>query len=161
MLLGQFLHLREGFQLLAAADDHGRRLLAEQLVQRFIALFRGKAGQKIHLGQTHDLQPKLIKIIVVARQKQTRTVDFRDLNADVFEVLRRIDHIHADFFGQLLERNGKIRHRSSSCVVSSLRVTHLPADTPYFIISEMVSDYNVSFEKSPMVPPLHPPGFSL
>ena len=119
VLFGQLLHLREGSQFFAAADDNSRRLLTEQLVQRFVALFRRKAGQEVHLGQTHDLQPQFIKVIVIARQEQTRTVDFRDLDADVFEVLRSVDHIHADLFGQLLERNGKIRHLSSSCVYSS------------------------------------------
>ena len=40
MLLGQLLHLREGSQFLAAADDNSRRLLTEQLIQRFVAFFR-------------------------------------------------------------------------------------------------------------------------
>ena len=40
MLLGQLLHLREGGQFLAAADDNSRRLLTEQLIQRFVAFFR-------------------------------------------------------------------------------------------------------------------------
>ena len=40
MLLGQLLHLREGSQFLTAADDNSRRLLTEQLIQRFVAFFR-------------------------------------------------------------------------------------------------------------------------
>ena len=55
MLLRQLLHLREGSQLLAAADDDRRALLPEQLFQCLIALFCRQTGQKVHLCQTHDL----------------------------------------------------------------------------------------------------------
>ena len=55
MLFCKFLHLREGFQLLVAAEDDGRRLLAEQLVEALTALFRRKTRQKVHLRKAHDL----------------------------------------------------------------------------------------------------------
>ena len=55
VLLCKLLHLREGFQFLVAAEDDGRRLLAEQLVKALTALFRRKTGQKVHLRKAHDL----------------------------------------------------------------------------------------------------------
>ena len=55
VLLCKLLHLREGFQLLVAAEDDGRRLLAEQLVEALTALFRRKTRQKVHLRKAHDL----------------------------------------------------------------------------------------------------------
>ena len=103
MLLGQFLHFREGSQLLAAADDNSRRLLTKQLIQRFVAFFGRKAGQKVHLCQTHDLQAQLIKIIVITRQKQTGTVDLGDLHTDLIQFLWRIDNFHTDTVGQRFE----------------------------------------------------------
>lgn len=86
MLLRQFLHLREGRQLLAAADDDRRGLLPEQLLQRFVALFCRQTGQKVHLCQTHDLQAELIEVIIVASQKQTRAVDLSDLHTDLIQL---------------------------------------------------------------------------
>ena len=112
MLLSQLLHLREGGQLLAAADDDGRRLLAEQLVQCLIALFRRQPGQKVHLCQTHDLQTQFVKIIIVARQEQTRAIDLGDLHADLIQFLRRIDHFHADTLDQRFQRDVERTHPS-------------------------------------------------
>ena len=120
MLLGQLQHFRERLQLLAAADDDGRRLLAEEPVQPLPAFVLREAGEEVDLRQTHDLQPQFIEIIVISGQEQARAVDFRDLNADVFQLLRRlIHHLHADLLRQLFERNGEIAHRFSSCIVSA------------------------------------------
>ena len=110
MLLGQFLHFREGSQFLAAADDNSRRLLTKQLIQCFVAFFGRKAGQKIHLCQTHDLQAQLIKIIVITRQKQTGTVDLGDLHTDLIQFLWRIDNFHTDTVGQRFERDIECAH---------------------------------------------------
>ena len=60
VLLSQFQHLGKWFQFLTAADDDSRRLLAEQLVQPLVPLL-GRRPEEVHLGQTQDLQPELIK----------------------------------------------------------------------------------------------------
>ena len=117
VLFGQLQHLRERFQLFAAAHDNSRRLLAEQLFQRLVALFGREPGQKIHLCQTHDLQTEFIKIVIVSGQKQTRTVDLCDLNIDLVQFFGGIDHLQADALGQRFERDVERTHPCSSCVL--------------------------------------------
>ena len=117
MLLRQLLHLREGGQFLAAADDDRRGLLPEQLFQRLVALFCRQTGQKVHLCQTHDLQAELIKVIIIARQKQTRAVDLGDLHADLIQRPGGVYHFHADAVGQRFKRNIERTHPGSSCIL--------------------------------------------
>ena len=117
VLLRQFLHLREGRQFLAAADDDRRGLLPEQLLQRLVALFCRQTGQKVHLCQTHDLQAELIEIIIIARQKQTRAVDLSDLHADFIQRPGGVYHFHADAVGQRFKRNIERTHPGSSCIL--------------------------------------------
>ena len=110
VLLRQLQHLRKRLQLLAAADDDGWRLLAEQLVEALAALFGGKPGQKVHFREAHDLQAQLVEVVIVAGQKQTRAVDFSDLDADLVQLARRISDLKADLLDQPLERNSEIPH---------------------------------------------------
>ena len=138
VLLRQFLHLREGRQLLAAADDDRRGLLPEQLLQRFVALFCRQTGQKVHLCQTHDLQAELIEVIIVARQKQTRAVDLSDLHTDLIQLPGGVYHFHADAVGQRFKRNIERTHPGSSCILLPRRA----AGTLILIIIKFGVKYN-------------------
>ena len=111
----QFQHLGKRLQFFTAAHDNSRRLLPEQLIQTLPTLFLREARQEVHLRQAHDLQTQLIKIIIVTRQEQARTVDLCNFNTDVFQILRRVNHVHTDFLRQLFKRNGEVPHRFSSC----------------------------------------------
>ena len=117
VLLRQLLHLREGGQLLAAADDDRRGLLPEQLFQCLVALFCRQTGQKVHFCQTHDLQTELIEVIIVARQKQTRAVDLGDLHADLIQRPGGVYYFHADAVSQRFKRNIERTHPGSSCIL--------------------------------------------
>ena len=83
---------------------------AEQLVEALAALFGGKPGQKVHFREAHDLQAQLVEVVIVAGQKQTRAVDFSDLDADLVQLARRISDLKADLLDQPLERNSEIPH---------------------------------------------------
>ena len=111
--------------LFLAGYDNSRRLLPEQLIQTLPTLFLREARQEVHLRQAHDLQTQLIKIIVIARQKQTRAVHFGDLHTDLIQFLRRIDNFHADTVGQRFERDIECAHSCSSC--APFCCTALPA----------------------------------
>ena len=148
MLFGQLQHLRERFQLFAAAHDNSRRLLTEQLFQRLVALFGREPGQKIHLCQTHDLQTEFIKIVIVSGQKQTRTVDLCDLNIDLVQFFGGIDHLQADALGQRFERDVERTHPCSSCVLVPGCAPAAAQYIPPYIIIETIPDYNHSFRKS-------------
>ena len=164
VLLSQFQHLGKWFQFLTAADDDSRRLLAEQLVQPLVPLLGRKTRKEVHFGQTQDLQPELIKVIIVSGKEQARAVDLRNLDIDLFQPFRGVDHIQTDLFRQLLQRNIEIRHRSSSCtnVSSPCPAAHRVRGTLFLslIINEMVSDYNDSAGKSSFRS-LHPVASSL
>ena len=47
-----------------------------------------KTGKEVHLGQTQDLQPELIKVIIVSGKEQARAVDLRNLDIDLFQPFR-------------------------------------------------------------------------
>ena len=138
VLLRQFLHLREGRQLLAAADDDRRGLLPEQLLQRFVALFCRQTGQKVHLCQTHDLQAELIEVIIVASQKQTRAVDLSDLHTDLIQLPGGVYYFHADAVGQRFKRNIERTHPGSSCIL----LPRCAAGTLIHIIIKFGGKYN-------------------
>ena len=110
IFLSQLQHLGERGQLVAAGDDHRRGHGPKQVVQRFIAALGGLHRQKVHLGQAHDLQPQVVKILIVPCQEQARAVDLRDLHMDLAELAGGVDHLHVDPLRQFGQRYGKIFH---------------------------------------------------
>ena len=96
IFLGQLHHLGERGQLVAAGDDHSRRHLPEQMVQRLVAALGRLNRQKVHFGQAHDLQPQVVEVLVIAGQEQARTVDFGDLDVDLVQLAGGVDHLHVD-----------------------------------------------------------------
>ena len=110
IFLRQLHHLGEGLQLVAAGDDDGRRLLAEQAVQRFVPAGGRLHREEVDLGQAHDLQPEVVEKFIVAGQEQARAVDLRDLHIDPAQLAGGVDHFHVDALGELGERDSKIIH---------------------------------------------------
>ena len=110
ILPGQFQHLGERGQLVAAGYDDRRRHLPKQMVQRLVAALRRLDREKVHLGQAHDLQAQIVEILVVAGQEQAGAVDFGDLNVDLAQLAGGVDHLHADPLRQFGERYGKVFH---------------------------------------------------
>ena len=100
ILLGQLHHLREGGQLVAAGDNHRRRHLAEQMVQRLIPPLRALHREEIHLGQAHNLEPQVVKIFIITRQEQARAVDLGDFHVDFAQLSRAVNHFHIDPLSQ-------------------------------------------------------------
>ena len=92
VLTGKLQEFRQNFQ--PAADDDSGRLQREHLFQMAAAV---RLGQLLQIGDLHhaaDLDAAGVKILVVPRQHDARTVHIRGVDGDVGQFLGRIDGIH-------------------------------------------------------------------